>query len=435
MVEEEEKNHSSIMYIIPELLEEIFILLPLKSILKCRTVSKQWKSILESRSFTDKFTTTSLRFNKRRILAAYNCDCGGQPRLLPESRLVRKVEIFTLHCDTSQPSMTCDGLICFPEEDWFIVFNPSTRQLRRFPSGLNPNHICRFGFGLWSRFLPRNWVMGFGRDEVTGSYKVVRMCFSYKELGQKDPMVECGVLDVETGQWGKLNPPPYVVHTGSKSACVNGSIYWLHIDKAHVVDEGYKILALDLHTKEFHNVSVPSKWVTRETQIANLENRLAVARTRIEPIWKLDIWSMDTKEDIWRRTYSISLDNIFVSWTRHGRWFTPVLVSKQRILVFHDNRNRLFKYYPWIDHTRCVSGHTCVISPYVENISPLPLKPSHPNPDNKLNSDGKTRIPRCRLLSRQSKFWMLQDLQENKFKVLDILFTSIVVAGYFLLPR
>ncbi|CAN8242120.1 unnamed protein product [Cochlearia groenlandica] len=81
-----------------------------------RNNENQWKSIFESRRFTDKYTT-SLRNKKRRILAAYNCDCGGQPCLLPESRLVRNVEIFTLHCDTSQPPMTCDGLIYFPEED------------------------------------------------------------------------------------------------------------------------------------------------------------------------------------------------------------------------------------------------------------------------------------------------------------------------------
>jgi len=61
--------------------------------------------------------------------------------------------------------------------------------------------------------------MGFGRDKFNGSYKVVRMCFS--------PVEKCEVLDVETGEWSELNPPPNDIDVGRKSVCVNGSIYWL----------------------------------------------------------------------------------------------------------------------------------------------------------------------------------------------------------------
>lgn len=140
---EEEENPNS-MYIVSDLLEEIFLRMPLKSILKCRTVSKQWRSILESKRFAEK--RKSLQ-KDRKILAAYDCDCGGRPSLLPESRFEGDEEIVYLHCNAARPSMTCDGLICFPEQDWIIVLNPLTRQLRRFPSGLNPRHKCRFGFG------------------------------------------------------------------------------------------------------------------------------------------------------------------------------------------------------------------------------------------------------------------------------------------------
>ncbi|CAH2046819.1 unnamed protein product [Thlaspi arvense] len=166
--------------------------------------------------------------------------------------------------------MTCDGLVCFLEQDWIIVLNPSTGQLRRLSSGLNPNHECTFGFGLWSSFFPDKWVMGFGRDKVTRR-----------------------VLDVQTGEWRKLRGrPPYVVNAGSKSVYMNGSIYWLHIDRAHV-DKRFKILALDLHTQEFHNFSIPAIWVTWDKQIVNLEDyRIAIARTKIGPrrsTWRLEI--------------------------------------------------------------------------------------------------------------------------------------------------
>lgn len=139
---EEEENPNSID-ILPELLEEIFLRLHTKSILKCTTISKQWRSILKSGKFAER--RMSFQKSHRKILAAYDCDCGGRRKLLPESRFKGDEEIVYLHCNASRPSMTCDGLLCFPEQDWIIVLNPSTRQLRRFPSGLN--HNLRFGIG------------------------------------------------------------------------------------------------------------------------------------------------------------------------------------------------------------------------------------------------------------------------------------------------
>ncbi|KAG7570292.1 F-box domain [Arabidopsis thaliana x Arabidopsis arenosa] len=426
---EEEENPNSID-ILPDLLEEVFLRLPTKSILKCRTVSKQWRSILESKRFAERHM--SLQKSRRKILAAYNCDCGGRRRLLPESRFEGDEEIVYLHCDASRPSMTCQGLVCFPEQDWIIVLNPSTRQLRRFSSGLNDNF--RFGIGFWKTFSPLKWAMGFGREKVNGRYKVVRMSFSFRRVRQEEPVVECGVLDVDTGEWRKLSPPPYKVDVGRRSACVNGSIYWLHIERLHI-EKGFKILALDLHKEEFHDVSVPAMWLTRLTQLVNLEGRLAIAKTTVGPGWILEIWSMDTEDKRWSKTYSINLAHRVVSPSRWKRLFTPVAVSKQGNLVFKDNQKRLFKYYPGTDEIRCLSLDTCVISPYLENLVALPIKPSHPHP-RPPNSDFKKRLSRCRLFTThmESGSWIYKVLQKNEFRILDILFTSLVVVGYIWIP-
>ncbi|CAL9225845.1 unnamed protein product [Arabidopsis halleri] len=77
-MEEEEKTPSSID-IVADLLEDIFLRLPLKSILISKSVSKRWRSILESKTFVER--RMSLQ-KKRKILAAYNCKCGWDPRLL-----------------------------------------------------------------------------------------------------------------------------------------------------------------------------------------------------------------------------------------------------------------------------------------------------------------------------------------------------------------
>ncbi|KAH0889771.1 hypothetical protein HID58_052200 [Brassica napus] len=115
--------------------------------------------------------------------------------------------------------------------------------------------------------FPGYWRMGFGRDIVNGSYKVVRMClepnYSY-----------CEILDINIGVWRRLKSKPlFYVGERLKSAFVNGSIYWLEVD---CYDKTQKILALDLHTEEFRSVKTPPRFC-KSGQIANLEDRLVVA--------------------------------------------------------------------------------------------------------------------------------------------------------------
>lgn len=347
MSEEEQKKPNSMINIVPDLLEEILLRLPLKSIRRFTTVSKQWRSTLESEMFTER----RMKFRKSRkisLLAAYNCNCGFyRPGLLPaESRFEGEEEIVYIHCDATRPALTCNGLVCFPEPDCIIVMNPSTEQLLRFPSGPDPvsPHFR-------SNHFLGNRVVGFGRDKVTGSYKVAKM--SVERMFD-----DCDILDVESGEWKKLSRPPYVTNLGRQSVCVNGSIYWFFSG----IGSRYHLLALDLHKEEFHKVSVPESLVKRDTQIANLEDRLAISNARTDGI--LEIYSMNAEEEVWSRTYSITLPETMCC--------MPVSVSKQGNLVFSNNeKSRLFKYYPGTGEIRCLSLDLCVISPYLENLAPL----------------------------------------------------------------
>ncbi|KAG7570324.1 F-box associated interaction domain, partial [Arabidopsis thaliana x Arabidopsis arenosa] len=247
----------------------------------------------------------------QKILLAYDCECGVSPSLLPGLRDFEWSQEFVyLHCDATRPSMSYEGLVCFPEAEWVNVLNPSTGQLRRFhcPSLSNPRpKYSTFREESWTTYFPGYCAMGFGRDNVKGSYKVVRIFF--------DPTY-CDILNVNTGEWRKLwKPRRCKVDVGRKSACVNGSIYWLRIRRGHV----YTIVALDLHTEEFHDVPRPHlpKGIMFEAQIVNIRDRLAIAMPVSHPLhqYELEIWSMS---------------------------FTPVTLSKQGDVLFYDDEGLLF---------------------------------------------------------------------------------------------
>ncbi|KAF8093947.1 hypothetical protein N665_0373s0005 [Sinapis alba] len=344
------------MYVSPDVLELILLRLPPKSLGRFKTVSKQWRSILESNWFLE----MHLSFQKsgkprRKILAADHCNCGA-PSLRAKGSFRGGEEIVYLHCDSTRPSMSCDGLVCIPEPGWINVLNPLTGQRLRFASGPDPlNRQSSYLFtdgGAFSAYFPGHWAMGFGKDKVNGSYKVVRMFF--------DPN-RYEVLDVNIGEWRKLSPPPYEVEAGRRSACVNGSIYWSDIWR------GCRLLSLDLHTEEFHRVPLPTDMrFTVDTQIVNLEDHLALATTlrNSDGELELEIWIMD---GAWSKTYSISLACIGIKPFQQMA-FRPVTVSKQGDILICNNKKSVFRYCQITNTISQIFACTCIVSPYLENM-------------------------------------------------------------------
>ncbi|XP_010517389.1 PREDICTED: F-box/LRR-repeat protein At2g43260-like isoform X2 [Camelina sativa] len=306
----------------------------------------------------------------RRILAAVVVDHRPESRRF-EGDEEEEIEVFYTHCDydddlATRPSLTCDGLVCIPVPGWVNVLNLSTGESVGFPSGPDPvtnYYDYQLSSGYWWNMFPAFWAMGFGRDIVDRSYKVVRMFF--------DPNHFAEVLDVSIGEWRRLlNPPPYKVDARRKSACVNGSIYWLELH------DKFCVLALDLHTEEFR-VFPPPPFCSESDQVVNLENRLAIARANPWSGCTLEIRCLDAQEETWSLVYSIDLMGI--STPRPPRvWFRPVAISKQGNVFFYDSKKRLFKYHPRTSLLLCLSPDIQVVSPSVENLVSLRPSSSHP---------------------------------------------------------
>lgn len=174
----EEENPNS-MYLSAYVLEELLLKLPLKSLSRFKSVSKEWKSILESKCFVERHLSLA-KSGRKILLAAYHCDCSVSPsRLLHKSRFEGGEEFVFLHCDATRPSMSCDGLVCIPEAECVNVFNPSTGQLWRFhsPSLLNPSLNSTFPNGkiysLCSTRVKRFvWIYALKNFIFSGSYMV-----------------------------------------------------------------------------------------------------------------------------------------------------------------------------------------------------------------------------------------------------------------------
>ncbi|CAF1700740.1 unnamed protein product, partial [Brassica napus] len=364
-----------------DLEEEVLLRVPLESILKFKTVSKQWRSLLESRSFSERRRIIIQKTQKKMQFVAAALLLNINPEVVVKDD-DEEVEMIYLDCDfpkvqeedsgfSRRPSLSCDGLVCMPVPGWINVLNPSTGEFLRFDSGRDPKMTdvlvdgSRRGFEVF----PGYWRMGFGRDIVNGSYKVARMCF--------EPNCSyCEILDINIGVWRKLKRKPlFYVGERLKSAFVNGSIHWLEVDCYYHTQ---KILALDLHTEKFRSVKTPPLFC-KSGQIANLEDRLVVAAKDIgEPGFKFCIWSMDPRDETWSIAYSFHLSSStrssFISRCSHWwHWCMPLAVSKRGNFYFYDQEKKLHKYCSDTGLVRGVTygGGIRIVAPFVENLLPI----------------------------------------------------------------
>uniref|UniRef100_A0A0D3GDB9 F-box domain-containing protein n=1 Tax=Oryza barthii TaxID=65489 RepID=A0A0D3GDB9_9ORYZ len=169
---------------IPEdMVEEILIRLPVKSILRFRSVCKSWRAMVADPCFA------RLQLRQRRRL-------GAAPAM-------QRARAGVLHGE--EPLLLSDSL----SSSLMFVCNPATKKLAVVPPGTPDAH--------------GNQSVGFGADQSTGKIdmKVVR-CFV-----RSDESVGCEVFSLGSPAWRPVADSPCPVRAGAASPCILGAIYWI----------------------------------------------------------------------------------------------------------------------------------------------------------------------------------------------------------------
>ncbi|CAL9229823.1 unnamed protein product [Arabidopsis halleri] len=320
--------------------------LDVKTLLKFKSVSKQWISTIQFPWFQE------------RQLIHHRSQSSGDPHVLlvslydPSARqqdpsfealrtlVVRSsasVQIPTpwedkLYdvCNTS-----CDGLICLYSfyELPSIVVNPTTRWHRTFPK-------CNYQLVAGDKgerdecFEVPYPTPGFGKDKISGTYKPVWL-YNSAELGLNDKATTCEVFDFATNAWRYIFPAsPHLILHSQYPVYVDGSLHWF----TALSHEGETmVLSLDLHSEIFQVISkAPFLNVSDEYKIVmcNLDDRLCVSEEKWpnQVIWSLD----DSDHKTWKQIYAIDLmitSSLFGN-TRFA--FTPLAVLDKDKLLFYD---------------------------------------------------------------------------------------------------
>ncbi|OMO81577.1 hypothetical protein COLO4_23508 [Corchorus olitorius] len=241
-------------YLHEDLLAQILVKLPPKSIVRFHSVSKTWCSL---------FTDHNKKKNNCLLIVKSHDEHKYEPRmcLFHDVTGISYQDFFPQippSIETS-PSNICvhDGWLCLlhnSDRD-ISLWNPATGQLQLLPN-------CHQNIDFHSTKVCHQFI-GFGSDHSSSSeYKVIQ-CFYYSKYSTDGPPHHL-VYSTSTNSWKRVEPPVKGYgHTSRSNGCVNGVHYWV----------GYSsILAFHFSTQVYQVIDIPKEIDTR--QIATGKKKL-----------------------------------------------------------------------------------------------------------------------------------------------------------------
>ncbi|CAH8252220.1 unnamed protein product [Arabidopsis lyrata] len=196
------KRHGSSLELLPhDVVELILERLPVNSLLRFKSLSKDWKSTIESKRFEERQLIRRKQSRGPDVLYVSLHDDEAPKRIVFGSSIVSTIKFPTICSIVCYGS--CDGLVCLycVSTPGFVV-NPVTRWHQSFPlSSFQQLRMARLNKG---DFHAPNYKLGFGKDKVKGTYKLVWL-YNSSEYGL-DNVTTCEVFDFSTNAWRYLVP-------------------------------------------------------------------------------------------------------------------------------------------------------------------------------------------------------------------------------------
>ncbi|CAH8310061.1 unnamed protein product [Eruca vesicaria subsp. sativa] len=291
-----------------DVVEHIMERLPVRSLMRFKCVSKQWKSTIESRSFQERQLKHQQSGGGRDpdvLMVSASTDESLRTLVLGSSSSVKIPTPWDKEKATTSylvSNNSCDGLVCLyhPFKSGYVV-NPATRWHRPLPLCQLQQLMISQGKAYFEKdhgiFKP-----GFGKDIISSTYKPVWL-YNSLEIGLENATT-CEVFDLSTNAWRYVttSSAPYRVVGVADSVFVDGSLHWF------TDCEETKILAFDLHTEVFQVISCKAPFPANSHPYAivlcNLDNCLCVSHMK----WPDQvIWSFNSGNKTWDKLYSIDL--------------------------------------------------------------------------------------------------------------------------------
>ncbi|XP_057509418.1 F-box protein At3g07870-like isoform X2 [Actinidia eriantha] len=249
---------------------EIFLRLPMKTLLNCRLVCKEWLSLISDPQFAN------LHLSRSQVISLLLKPISHDPNpgtlflvdLSAGTKLVPKFKLPITGFDDSLITLnSCNGFLCLCEcttKNPIYICNPILGEYITLPE-CDSDTICSF----------RSCTFGF--NPITNEYKVVRSfrrVFKNRETGKRvfGDTVEAEICTLGEGLWRQIERVPTSIKNLSFNAFLNGSIHWLSFGNGRPeYGSPFRdfIYCFDFGTERFQTVPGPSEFSSVQKILSN----------------------------------------------------------------------------------------------------------------------------------------------------------------------
>lgn len=309
-----------------ELIVEIFTRLPVKSLLRFRSVSKWLYDCIGRTSFIRLHALRSPNKVMIRQQVRYKGEpyCKNMYTLHSGSQLSHNpsnnIEAVEYPFPTLEIIGSCNGMLCiYGYGKGTYLFNPSIR--RKVTIHDNPS---------WAHCENQFLTLGFGFDSVIDDYKILKIAITRTEKGD---VRSASVYTIKTGTWHEIAFPTSSFTCDKSPQCLfNGSLHWLvirYLTDSYDEDFSYVyILKFDLSSEVFSRIELPEpSWKTN--QVTVIKGCLAVVSLKHDDSW------------IWMRKECNGSDTVVSSWFVAFKLNTHEFEGANNIFQLNANENLL----------------------------------------------------------------------------------------------
>ncbi|GFP90676.1 F-box/kelch-repeat protein at3g23880 [Phtheirospermum japonicum] len=252
-----------------DIITEILLRLPVKSLLRFRCVSKSWLFFISSYRFAKEHLKISTKNNVyihdrlifgSRTLSIDLCTCSIQSIIEASNSAVQIYpaisDNFPLPFDRVQFDYpfaepddviwlvgSCNGLVCVHlSPNTIFLWNPTTRKLKRLPDSGTDLDVEYYGISF-----------AFGYDELHDDYKVVEFFGGERVAGVFETQVK--VYSLRANSWKTLSNWPGGDTFGGTGKFLNGALHWSVCSFDWPAE--WVIVSHDLATDTFTEVPLP----------------------------------------------------------------------------------------------------------------------------------------------------------------------------------
>lgn len=259
--------------------EEIMKRLPVKSLIQFRSVSKTWKSLIDSSGFV---AGHSVRHTQPQHLFVWYKDSRGEVKyvsFLDDDSFPKQRFVPTLPVYVKLPRIvgTSHGLLCLEGFHW----NPETSQInfkKRLAVLCNPSIRKSIAFVVPDMLDTRHEIiLGFGVCPVTIDPKIVQITQLPAWIDKKIEISnfwKVKVYSLSSRKWRSLssNLPSNSIRIRQPQVVIDNFIYWCGIDTAF--QNRNLIMSFDITNETFKVVDLPDNLASHPSA------RLSVSKLR-----------------------------------------------------------------------------------------------------------------------------------------------------------